>query len=240
MRFDKLLELIGHFDEEDGELFETVISDFFHDMLPPDFLDSIEHRSEEMTFRSALGEAIFHPLFMSAVEFFISNEYPKGASSWDAIDFLLNKSGILMAAEDRIYLKGLRNSYMSIYEVIDVKLDKSLTLKNFLEEDMPLITVKEKRATHFLCPWDLVGARVVETLPEPLVAGGLLLLNRDVAKEAKKVIREISKKMMSGKYFPLLEKSTKDPVLLVKKMWAKEIAESWLMQEISPVDGQVN
>ena len=76
---------------------------------------------------------------------------------------------------------------MSIYEIVDVKLDKSITLRNVLEKNSPPIVVKEKRGTHYLCQWDLLGARIVQTPQGVFLAGGLLLLDRDAAKEATKV-----------------------------------------------------
>ena len=43
---------------------------------------------------------------MSAVEFFLSNEYPDTLKPWNAIDFLLKKREGLFSSEDTIYLKG--------------------------------------------------------------------------------------------------------------------------------------
>jgi len=185
-----------------------------------------------ITFKEKAGEEIFSPLFMCAVEFFLSNEYPGDSGTWNAIDFFLKKRGPFLPSQDRMYLKGLRDSHMSLYEVIDVKLNQSLTLRDLLEENQPLITLKEKRGTHFICQWDLVGARVVKTPIAHLLAGGNLLLSRDAANEAKEVIHQITKVMMSKKNLRFFQEETKDPVLMIKKMWVKEIAQAWFMEQM--------
>lgn len=230
MQFDKLIKLIGRLDEKEKECFELGLSSFFGKSLSPDGFAFGEHELNLVTLEEKLGETVFRPLFMCAVEFFLSNEYPLGFSSWNAIDYFLKKRGPLLPTQDKMYLKGLRDSYMSLYEVIDVKLDQSITIRNLLEDSEPAIVVKEKMGTHCICQWDLLGARIIRTPKVTLFAGGLLLLDREVTNAAKETIEKISKVMMSAKNLRLFQKETKDPALMIKKMWVKEIAQNWFIK----------
>lgn len=237
MHFDKLIKLTGRLDEEGRKLFENAISSFFGEAISPDAADFGEDALDLSEFKEHVGEGIFRPLFMSAVEFFLSNEYAHGSSSWNAIDFLLKKRGALLPAQDKGYLKGLQNSYMGLFEVIDVKLDQSITVRNLLEANEPAIVVKEKRGTHYICQWDLLGARLVKTPQATFFGGGLFILDRETANAAKEVIEKISKVIMNKENLRLFQKETKDPVLMIKKMWAKEIVQNWFMEEMRKREG---
>lgn len=232
MNFDKVIKLVGRLDEEGKELFQASIASFFGETLFPDTFPFGEDEFDLRAFKEKVGESIFRPFFMSAVEFFLSNEYINDFDSWNAIEFLLKKRAALLPAQDKMYLKGLKDSYMSLYEVIDVKLDQSITVRNLLEDNEPAVIVKEKQGTHYICQWDLLGARLVKTPQATLFAGGLFILDREAANAAKEVIQKISKVMMSKENLRLFQKDTKDPVLMIKKMWAKEIVQNWFIEEM--------
>jgi hypothetical protein len=146
---------------------------------------------------------------------------------------LLKKRESLLPAQDKMYLKGLRQSYMSVFEVIDVKLDQTVTVRDLLEDKAPLQIVKEKQGTHYLCQWDLLGARLVKTPRGTFFAGGLLILNREAANVAQGIIHAISKVMMSKGNLRNFQKFTRDPVLMIKKMWVKEIVQNWFIQNMT-------
>lgn len=237
MHFDKLLKLTGRLDEEGKDLFEASISSFFGETIFSDTFPFGEDKFDLRAFKEDVGESIFRPFFMSAVEFFLSNEYINDFDSWNAIEFLLKKRAALLPAQDKMYLKGLKDSYMSLYEVIDVKLDQSITVRNLLEANEPVTIVKEKRGTHYICQWDLLGARLVKTPQATLFGGGLFILDREAANAAQEVIQKISKVMMSKENLRLFQKDTENPVLMIKKMWAKEIVQNWFMEEMTKREG---
>lgn len=243
MQFDKLLNLIGRLDEEGKNRFEMVLSSFLGEAIVSEDVDFEDEALELEDFKNDVGEEIFRPLFMSGVEFFLSNEYPSHSfhdlSSWNAIDFLLKKRGLLLPAQDVMYLKGLRDSYMSLYEVIDVKLNQSITLRNLLEDNQPPQVIQEKRGTHSLCQWDLLGARLVKMPQSTVLAGGFFLLDRETLEAAKENIQKITKIMMNKKNLQLFQEETKDPVLMIKKMWVKEIAQNWFMDMMAKREGPI-
>lgn len=234
MKFDKLIQLVGCLDKRGKELFSINISSFFEEScFSSDFSSYFdEHKLDLLSLKEKIGEDTFQNLFMCAVEFFLSNEYPGDYESWNAIDSFLKKNDPFLSVQDKIYLNGLRESYMSIYEVIEVKLNKSITLRNLLDENHSQITVQEKKGTHFICQWDFLGARVVKTSNKSLLSGGLLLLSRDTANEAMEIIHKIVKVMMRKKTLRFFQEKTKDPVLMIKKMWTKEIAQAWFEEQM--------
>ncbi len=232
MRFDKIMKLMGQFDTEGKERFQEALGSFLAEILYPTSFNLEESAIDLGTLQKKLGDTIFNPLLISAMEFFLSNEYPADFGSWNAIDFLLNKKGLLLSSEDKSYLKGLRDSYMNLYEITDLKIDEGLTLRDFIEKKQAPITVKEKMGTRCLSQWDLIGARVVNTPQGHVLAGGLLVLSRKRAQKAKESIDKISKIMMQKKHLRFFEEETKDPILLIKKMWTKEILENWLTEKI--------
>ncbi|HQS83714.1 MAG TPA: hypothetical protein PLY23_02225 [Alphaproteobacteria bacterium] len=232
MRFDKIMKLMGQFDTEGKERFQEALGSFLAEILQHTPFNLEDSERDIETLQEKLGNNIFSPLLMSSVEFFLSNEYPADFGFWNAIDFLLNKKGLLLSSEDKSYLKGLRDSYMNLYEITDLKIDEGLTLRDFIEKKQAPITVKEKMGTRSLSQWDLIGARVVDTPQGKILAGGLLVLSRKRAQKAKESIDKISKVMMQKKHLRLFEKETKDPILLIKKMWTKEILEHWLTEKI--------
>lgn len=232
MNFDKLMKLIGYLDQEGEDLFQRAVFSFFAEMISPGafpFEDTdlnLEHFKEEV------GAGVATSLFMCAVEFFLSNEYPRDLGPWNALDYLIKKRGMFLSAPDKMYLKGLRNSYMSLYEIVEIKLGESLTLRNLIEEDQQPTVVKERQATYSACLWDILGARLITTPNGSFISGGTLILERDDANAAKETIQRMTKEMTSAKNMALFKGTTEDPLLLIKKMWAKEITEKWLAQRM--------
>lgn len=232
MNFDKLMKLIGYLDQEGEHLFQQAVFSFFAEMISPGILPFEESDLDLERFKEEVGADVATSLFMCAVEFFLSNEYPRHSGSWNALDYLMKKRALFLSASDKMYLKGLRNSYMSLYEVVDIKLGQSLTLRNLIEEDQSPVVVKERQATYSACLWDVLGARVVIAPNGAFISGGTLILEREDANAAIETIQRITKEMTSQKNMSLFKEATEDPLLLIKKMWAKEITEKWLAQRM--------
>lgn len=106
---------------------------------------------------------------------------------------------------------------MGLYEVIDIVPDKSLTLRSMLKHDKEEIIVNEKLATRQLVKWDVLGGRIVHTSKGSVLAGGLLLLSRKSAKEAKKSIEYISSLMLTGGFIEEARLEDQNPELSMKK-----------------------
>lgn len=73
----------------------------------------------------------------------------------------------------KAYMKALRSSIMSLYEVSDVVPGKSMKLRDLLRGTEP-VTVTEISASQSLKLWDRIATRVVEVGGKNLISGGLL------------------------------------------------------------------
>lgn len=73
----------------------------------------------------------------------------------------------------KAYMKALRSSIMSLYEVSDVIPGESMKLRDLLRGTEP-VTVSEHAATRSLKQWDRIAARVVNVQGKTIISGGLL------------------------------------------------------------------
>lgn len=76
-------------------------------------------------------------------------------------------------AQAKTYMKALRTSVMSLYEVSEIVPGKSLIARDLIRGGEP-ITVSEGTATKSLKQWDRIAARIVPLMGKNVFAGGLL------------------------------------------------------------------
>ena len=179
-----------------------------------------------------MGISILYPC---ALEFFFSNEYRSGPKKriWNVIDVFLKYDEALLSPAEKDYLKGMRDSYMSLYEVTHIEPEKSLTLKSLIKYDSQEIVVTEKRGTRQLAEKEIIGARIVQTKNKNFLAGGILCLSKKAAKEAKKTIESISGFMLSEEFLNRIRAEQPNPELMVRKMWVKEISGEWFRDHMN-------
>ena len=229
MGVKKLLKFIGKPNEDIQENEYKAMASFLGEGLFPYDFDMDYQKFNLQGFREEVGDKIFNALYPCALDFFFSNEYPHKDTGevWNVIDLFLKKRGYIISNKERDYYTGLRDSYMDLYEIIHIRLNESMTLRSLLKYDPVEILVKEKNATHQLSRWDIIGGRVIKLTEANFLAGGALLLSRESANEAKESIELITDTMFTQKNLEQLKSSTSNPELMVKKMWAKEIAHYW-------------
>lgn len=89
------------------------------------------------------------------------------------VDEYLKRRGWKEGAQAKAYMKALRTSVMSLYEVSDIVPGKSLMARDLIRGGEP-IAVSEGTATQTLKQWDRIAARIVPVLGKNIFAGGLL------------------------------------------------------------------
>ncbi len=94
------------------------------------------------------------------------------------------------SAETCAYVKALRQSVMSLYEVSDVRRDKGLFARDLIRGGEP-IWINEKSGTHYLAQWDRIAARIISVRGQMQMAGGLLSFERDLSDELIDAIKQI-------------------------------------------------
>lgn len=95
---------------------------------------------------------------------------PDGAN---LVDDYLKRRGWNEKAANRAYMRALRDTVMSLYEVSEVVPGESMTLRDLLR-DRPPVTVREHSATQTLVNWDKVAARIVDVNGRHGISGALL------------------------------------------------------------------
>lgn len=178
---------------------------------------------------AALGPEVWSQVYPGVLEFFFSNEYenPDGSRPWNVIDAFLERGGVSLTDDQTSYLRSLRQSSMSVYEVKAVDLDHSMTLVDLVEKKPPVV-VLEKKMTHCVQPGDSLGLRVMKEGDHHILSGAGLRIIPALVEELINTIRFLhgTTVMMSSMG---LGRSAKDKAEKAKNeqlsrvMWAPEI-----------------
>jgi len=221
----KIINFIDSLENDEMGFYIFGMASFFWEIIDPDF-DPATDAPDLNNIAECMSEQQQTCLFPVGLEFFLSNEYPNPETGqmWNVIDAFLERCGKTLTTDEKKYYQGLRSSYMSLYEVIDIEVGKSLTLRDMMQKNSKPIKITENKATHHLSKWDFIGARLVKVGTQYQLAGGLLLMERDCVDELVEYIRKMDElvlqtvRSLSG---------GREAELMIKKMWVKIIAEVW-------------
>src|SRR3546814_1431144 len=89
------------------------------------------------------------------------------------VDDYIRRRGWNESGSTKIYLRALRSSVMSLYEVSEVEPGSGFLVRDLIQGDEPL-RVSERSASQTLKQWDRIGARVVQVGGKHLLSGGVL------------------------------------------------------------------
>ena len=92
-------------------------------------------------------------------------------------DDYLKRRGWKESAGARAYIRALRNSTVSLYEVSDVVAGESFLARDLVRGGEP-VRVFERSATRSLSQWDRIAARVVTVLGKTQILGAVLPFSR--------------------------------------------------------------
>ena len=109
------------------------------------------------------------------------------------VDDYLKRRGWNEKARDKAYMRGLRSSVMSLYEVSDVRAGESLLAHDLFRGGKP-VRVSEGTATRSLKQWDRIAARLVEERGKVVLGGRLLPFDRDLAETLLTSLRRAGKR----------------------------------------------
>ena len=100
---------------------------------------------------------------------FLSRETRDG----NVVDQYLKRRGWNEKAIPKAYLKGIRDSVMSIFEVSDIRPGESFMARDLILGGDPFL-VSERSATRTMLQWEHLAMRVVKVQRHHIIAGGLL------------------------------------------------------------------
>ena len=111
-------------------------------------------------------------------EDFLSRETEDG----NVVDHYLKRRGWNEKVLTKAYLKSIRGSVMSLYEVSDIRPGTSFLARDLILGGEPIL-VEEKTATKTLAPWDHIAARIVDLRGHNIIAGGVLPFEDNLSAE---------------------------------------------------------
>lgn len=126
-----------------------------------------------------IGEHAANTLWGCALEDLMSRIDEDGRN---VVDEYLKKRGYAESGGNKRYMKALRNSVLSVYEVSDVVPGQSFMARDLVRGGEP-VRILERSATQSLKQWERISARVVFEGRDHRMSGGVLVFNRKAADE---------------------------------------------------------
>lgn len=118
-----------------------------------------------------LGDHWAMTLWGCAFEDFLTRVFePDGRN---LVDDYLKRRGRNETAAVKAYMRALRTSVMSLYEVSEISVGQSFLARDLIRGGDPVL-VSEKSATRTLKPWDRIAGRIVPQGEKRILAGGIL------------------------------------------------------------------
>ena len=110
------------------------------------------------------------------------------------IDDYLKRRGWREAVSARRYLEALKDSVVSLYEIVDVDPGRSVTVRDLILGG-EAVTVNEKQGSQSLARWDRVAARIVTVNGREHFTGGILRFRHEASEELLSVFDEMAERM---------------------------------------------
>ncbi|TAN71021.1 MAG: hypothetical protein EPN20_04990 [Magnetospirillum sp.] len=159
--------------EEWTALREQVLADHFDEIFERTgiTMDGIARQLGEGAIRMVLG---------CVVEDFFAARF--GEDGENVIDDYLRRRGWKEKVAARRYLEAMRDSAISLHEVVDLVPGQQMTVRDLIRGGEPVV-VKEKLGSETAARWDCIAARVVTVNGQTYFTGGMLLFGRTLADE---------------------------------------------------------
>lgn len=110
------------------------------------------------------------------------------------VDDYLKRRGWREKVGAKRYLAALRDSTLSLYEVVEINPGTSLTIQDIVLGGDP-VTVHEKLGSETAARWDRIAGRVVTVNKKSYLGGGLLLFSHDAAERLLLEIDDTARKV---------------------------------------------
>lgn len=192
-----------------GDCFQEVLDDHFGPSLDDPGLDF-----EDLT--ELFGEHWAWTLWGCAFEDFLTQDFD--VEGGNIVDEYLRRRGWKESARAKAYMKALRTSVMSLYEVSNVVPGKSLMARDLVRGGEPVL-VSEGTATKSLRQWDRIAARIVAVGGQNILSGGLLPYSRDASDTLFDALRESAGKKRTRKWPKLTDEELQSVACMFSLFW---------------------
>ena len=112
----------------------------------------------------------------------------------NVVDDYLKRRGWRETAPGRRYLESLRDSTVSLYEVVDIDPGRSMTVRDLIRGGES-ITVHEKLGSKSAAPWDRLAARTITVSGKTYFTGAVLRFRHELSLQFLSMFDEMAKEM---------------------------------------------
>ena len=200
--------------------------------------DNFDVKGEELA--ETLGDA-FGMLYGVILEDFFTARFGEDGEL-NVIDDYLKRRGWREKVPAKRYLMAIRDSVISLYEVVDLDPGKAMTVRDMIRGG-DLVTVEEKMGSQSAARWDRIAARLVTVNNKPCFTGGMLLLSHEASSKFMTVFEETTKALRTklrreakkqGESTEIAPEAVK--ALLLESSGGRLFTQAWLIDAL----GQVN
>ena len=138
---------------------------------------------------AALGGSWDMSLWGVAFEDFLGRQLEPDGRNF--VDEYLRRRGWNESAPRKAYMRGLRNSIMSLYEASAIVPGQSFLARDLLRGGEPIL-ISERTATRTLKKWDRIAARIVVQGQKRILAGGVLAFTFEASERLIAELQEAS------------------------------------------------
>src|SRR5215469_11600758 len=138
---------------------------------------------------AALGGGWDTTLWGVAFEDFLGRQLEPDGRNF--VDEYLRRRGWNESAPTKAYMRGLRNSIMSLYEASAIVPGQSFLARDLLRGGEPIL-ISERTATRTLKEWDRIAARIVVQGQKRILAGGVLAFTFEASERLIAELQEAS------------------------------------------------
>lgn len=199
-------------------------NEVFHEHVGP-VLDATDLTLDDLS--DIIGDNWTATLWGCAFEDFLTREYE--VEGGNIVDDYLRRRRLAEPVQTRAYIKALRTSVMSLYEVSDVIPGQSLMARDVIRGGDQILVI-DGTATKTLQQWDRIAARIVPVMGRNAFAGGLLLFNQQAAEIVFGGLREMCGEADATK-LPLISDDDLQAVAAI-------FTHAWLFDTLKRVTGR--
>ena len=174
-------------------------------------------------------------LFGIMFEDFVSSRLPP--DDMNVVDDYLKRRGWRESVPGRRYLQLLRDSVISLYEIVDVSPGRHCNLRDMVRGGKT-VRVHEHMGTQNLVKWDRIAARVIVYNGKHIFTGGILPIPQEVSQSLLDMLDKIRKNYKHQKS-GVAKKGVKDKLLAPALLNEQVLREScyvftslWLMHTL--------
>ena len=150
--------------------------------------DRFEINEEEVA--DFLGDS-FGMYFGCVFEDFLATRFDEDGEK-NVIDDYLKRRGWREKVPAKRYLEAIKNSVLSLHEVVDLKPGHTMTVKDLVLGGDP-VTVEEKLGSETTVRWDRIAGRIVTVNKKNYFTGAMLLFPQEASDEVLSAIDEMLK-----------------------------------------------